>query len=146
MTEDAPQEPAGLTDKRRAVYLGAAVALLLALVIPVALLGGGSGGGGTPDGAAGSSGAASSGDVSGQSVEGRLTVVERDRLVLDTAEAVDGRNQVELSVRPQDAEAVDVIHLKDHATQGLPSRIFYEQEGEARYAVGQQDADTSPAP
>lgn len=146
--ERAAPVPEGLTSRRRGAYLAAALALLLTLVVPVALLSGGSGESGdgataTPTGA---SGAASSGKVSGPSFEGRIVVAEPTRLVINTAEPIDGQGQFELVVRSQDAAGVDVPHLRVHAAGGLPSRIFYEQEGKTRYAVGQQDADTAPNP
>lgn len=138
--------PEGLTPRRRGAYLLAAVALLLALVLPVVLLSGGSS---DDDGATtttDASGAASSGKVSGPSLEGRIVVAERNRLVINTAEPIDGQGQFELVVRPQDAPGLDVAHLRVHAQDGLPSRVFYEQEGKTRFAVGQQDADTAPSP
>ena len=142
---DATPAPEGLSSRRRGAYLAAAVALLLALVVPVVLLSGGS----DDDGATtttDASGAASSGKVSGPSLEGRIVVAEPDRLVINTSEPIDGQGQFELVVRPQDAAGVDVPHLLVHASDGLPSRIYYEQEGKTRYAVGQQDADTTPTP
>jgi hypothetical protein len=73
-------------------------------------------------------------------VDGRLTVVEQTRLVLQPN---DGGPQQTFSIRPTDVARLDLPHLETHAADQLPSRVFYETEGSTRYAVRVDDLPPS---
>jgi hypothetical protein len=100
--------------REKALWLAGAGVALLSLVV-VVVLAAGSGGGD---------------DESLRSFDGVLTVVEDDRLRLLLDEPADGRNEIELVVRPEDRAALDIQHLELHAAQALGTRIFYERDGE----------------
>jgi hypothetical protein len=85
-------------------------------------------------------GSDSSGGQSLESVEGILTEVESDRLVLEADEPLDGQSEVEFVVRIEDAAALDLRHLEVHAADRLPTRVYYEKSGGELYAVRAEDA------
>ena len=74
------------------------------------------------------------------STDGTLVVVELPRLVLRTFRPLDGRRDVEFSVREADEANFDVAHLRSHSSIGLPTRIYYVQEKDTLYAVYKEDA------
>jgi hypothetical protein len=74
------------------------------------------------------------------SVDGTLLVVEPDRLVLDAFTPVDGETEIEFAIREKDAAHFDLAHLRSHSSIALPTRLFYEREGDTYYAVYKEDA------
>ena len=81
--------------------------------------------------------------TSGSSVEGSITTVEPNRLVLRTERPIDGKRDVEFTVRPENAAALDLPHLETHVTDNLPVTLYFEREDDRLYAVRAEDA---PAP
>jgi hypothetical protein len=113
----------------RMKYLAAALLSLLAAVGLIALFGGGSD---EPDKPAGVDQLAF--------VDGTLAVVEQERLVMKPFEPVDGKAEIELVVRPQDAGNFDIAHLQSHSSVAIPTRIYYRREGDTFYAIYKEDA------
>lgn len=70
-------------------------------------------------------------------MDGTLAVVEESRLVLRPA---DGGEEVEFTVRPEDVGNFDIAHLQSHSSVGIPTRIYYEEEGGTKYALYKEDA------
>jgi hypothetical protein len=79
------------------------------------------------------------------SVDGTLLVVESDRLVLDTFTPIDGKQEVEFTIRPRDASHFDLAHLRSHSSIALPTRLFYERDGDEFFAVYKEDAPANSA-
>ena len=73
-------------------------------------------------------------------VDGTLVVVDLPRLVLKSFRPLDGKTELEFTVREQDRENFDVAHLRSHSSIGLPTRIYYLQENGKLYAVFKEDA------
>ena len=73
-------------------------------------------------------------------MDGTLVVVEPPKLVLSAFKPVDGQEEIEFTIRDQDKRNFDVAHLRSHSSIGLPTRIFYLEEGGKRYAVYKTDA------
>jgi hypothetical protein len=70
-------------------------------------------------------------------VDGTLSTVEQNRLVIKAFKPLAGRREVEFTIRPQDEEYFDIAHLQSHSAVALPVRIYYRRSGErylARYA------------
>ena len=103
--------------------LGGLIAVLL-IVVGVVLLAGGGG-----DDAKRSTG----------QMTGVLSEVSQSRLVLQPN---GGGGPQSFSVRPEDAKKLDFFHLEQHASDALPSIVFYEQEGGTRFATRVEDAPT----
>lgn len=78
-------------------------------------------------------------------VDGVMVEVDLPRLVLDAYEPVDGATEVEFRVREGDERYFDVVHLRAHSSIGLPTRVFYEQEGDTYWAVYKEDAPANNA-
>jgi hypothetical protein len=74
------------------------------------------------------------------SVDGTLLVVEPDRLVLDAFAPIDGRREIEFVVREQDRSHFDIAHLRSHSSIALPTRLYYERDGDTYVAVYKEDA------
>lgn len=74
-------------------------------------------------------------------VDGTLTTVERNRLVIKALEPLDGRRTVEFAIRPVDERYFDIAHLQSHSAVALPVRIYYRRSG-ARYLA--RYADDAP--
>ena len=110
--------------REKTLWLAGAGALLLSLIVVIALLAGSGGD-----------------DDSLRSFDGQLTVVDDDRLRLVLDEAVDGRNEIDFVVRPEDRQALDIPHLQLHSAQSLGTRIYYERDGEQYIA---READDVP--
>ena len=70
-------------------------------------------------------------------IDGTLTVVEQDRLVM---RPFDGQAEIEFAMTPQDAQNFDVAHLQSHSSVGIPTRIYYREQGGTKYAVYKEDA------
>lgn len=79
-------------------------------------------------------------------VDGVLTVVERDRLVLKPFQPLDGRSEVEFSVPEQYRQYFDLAHLRSHASVGIPTRIYYLEREGALVAVYKSDAPVNSRP
>jgi hypothetical protein len=117
------EQPAGL-DRRDLLRIVGLIAALLAIVGVVLLLGGNS----------------ASERSTGQE-QGVLTEVTETRLVLQPPA---GGKPVAFTVRPQDREQLDLFHLETHASDQLPSIVFYEQIGDERFATRVDDAPVNP--
>ena len=76
--------------------------------------------------------------------EGMLTQVEDDRLVLRTFKPVDGRRELVFRIREVDSRFVDAAHLRDHARDGLATRLWFERSAGAYYAREDADAPARP--
>jgi hypothetical protein len=74
--------------------------------------------------------------------DGVLTAVADDRLVLRTFRPVDGRRELTLVIRDEDARFVDVAHLREHARRRLATRLWFERS-RGEY-VAREDADAPP--
>ena len=114
------------TDPPRLKLLIAALAVCLAAVGLILLFGGGSSEPSKP---------ASAEDL--PYVDGTLVVAEETRLVL---RPTDGSAEVNFTIRPEDVGNFDIAHLQSHSSVGIPTRIFYEEEGGTKYAVYKEDA------
>jgi hypothetical protein len=115
----------------RMKYLALALSALLAAVGLFALFGGGSG---EPERPAGTQQL--------PFMDGTLTVVEQDRLVLRD---FDNTSQTTFAVKPEDAGNFDIAHLQSHSSVGIPTRIYYRDEGGTKYAVYKEDAPVNSA-
>jgi hypothetical protein len=73
-------------------------------------------------------------------MDGTLVVVEPPRLVLKPFEPVDGNEEIEFTIREQDTKNFDVAHLRSHSSIGLPTRLYYLEEGGKYFAVYKTDA------
>lgn len=73
-------------------------------------------------------------------VDGVLVVVELPDLVLDAYDPINGEQELSFKVREADSQYFDVVHLRAHSSIGLPTRLFYEEEGGQRWAVYKEDA------
>lgn len=100
------------------------VALLVVTALVLLATGGGSG---------------SDADRGELSRDGLLTVVEPDRLVLQT----DGGAETTFAVRPIDARRLDLAHLAEHRDQGLQSRVFFLRQDGELYATRVDDLQTT---
>ncbi len=110
----------------RLKLLLAAIAVCLAAVGLILLFGGGSSEPSRP---------ASAQDL--PYVDGTLVVAEETRLVLRPA---DGGPEVNFTIRPEDVGNFDIAHLQSHSSVGIPTRIYYEDDGGTRYAIYKEDA------
>jgi hypothetical protein len=121
-TEPPPAGPPAGLDRRDLIRLGGLIAVLL-LIVGIVLL---------------TSGGGSSERSTGQ-MQGVLTEVSRTRLVLQPN---NGGGPQEFDVRPEDAQRLDFFHLDQHASDALPSIVYYEQVGDTRFATRVEDAPT----
>ncbi len=72
--------------------------------------------------------------------DGVMVVVDLPRLVLESYSPVDGKREIEFRVRDSDLKYFDVVHLRAHSSIGLPTRVFYERDGDTYWAVYKEDA------
>jgi hypothetical protein len=70
-------------------------------------------------------------------------VVEETRLALRPA---DGSAEVNFTIRPEDVDNFDIAHLQSHSSVGIPTRIYYEEDGGTKYAVYKEDAPVNSQP
>ena len=70
-------------------------------------------------------------------MDGTLVVAEETRLVM---RPFDGGAEVEFAIRPADVGNFDIAHLQAHSSVGIPTRIYYDEEGGTKYAVYKEDA------
>jgi hypothetical protein len=78
-------------------------------------------------------------------VDGSLKVVEERELVLRPFRPVDGRREVRFEVRDADANRFDMAHLRAHSAIGVPTRIYYERDGDRYVARWKTDAPVNSA-
>ena len=121
-----PRDPEDDHEPPRMKFLALALAAALAAVGLYALFGGGSNEPARPAGTA---------DLA--FMDGTLTVVEEDRLVL---RAFDGQGETTFAIKPEDQGNFDIAHLQSHSSVGIPARIYYRDEGVTTYAVYKEDA------
>jgi hypothetical protein len=69
-------------------------------------------------------------------MDGVLAAVDTEKLVLTPS---GGGSPQTFDVRPIDARRLDLLHLQQHMTQQLPSRVHYLEEDGRRYAVRVDD-------
>ena len=118
---DGERQATGM-DRRDVLRLAGLIAALLVLVGIVLLAGGGGGG---------------SGETTSGRVQGVLTTVADDRLVLQPD---NGGAQEQFRIRPEDRRALDLFHLRQHAADKLPSIVHYEETDGTKYALRVDDA------
>lgn len=126
MTEDAG--PSRDTPRWRGLLPAAGALAVLAAVLVLGLT---LGGGGDDD--AGGLGY----------LDGIVVSADPTLIVLRPFRPVEGQTEVEMRVRPRDVAALDVEHLRAHAADGTPARIFYERRGGDYVA---RDATDAPRP
>lgn len=73
-------------------------------------------------------------------VDGVMARVDLPTLKLNAYTKVDGSDQITFHVREADLRYFDVVHLRAHASIGLPARLYYEREGGKLWAVYKEDA------
>ena len=73
-------------------------------------------------------------------VDGVVSEVAMPNITLEAFEPVSGEDSVTFEVRDADARYFDVIHLRAHSSIGLPTRVYYEDDGERIWAVYKEDA------
>jgi hypothetical protein len=73
-------------------------------------------------------------------VDGVVSEVNLPVVVLNAYAPVDGRTRLRFEVRAADQRYFDVVHLRAHSSIGLPTRIYYEDDGERLWAVYKEDA------
>ena len=110
--------------RERTLWLVGAGIALLSLIVAIVLAGG-----------------SGDGDGSVRSFDGVLVEVEDDRLLFYLDKPLDGRNQIELVVRPEDRPALDISHLEQHVVDRYPTRIYYERDGSQYVAREYKDLE-----
>ena len=70
-------------------------------------------------------------------LDGTLVVADETRLVM---RPFDGSAEVTFAIRPQDVQNFDIAHLQSHSSVGIPTRIYYEEQGGTKYAIYKEDA------
>ena len=119
--KNAPVDSGEYTSRQKALSLAVALLLLASVVVAVAVSSGGDGDGG--------------GDIADlPTADGVLVLVQPDRLRMRLQEPIDGQLEVDFHVRPEDQADLNVAHLQIHAADGLPTRIFYEED-DGRYVA-----------
>jgi hypothetical protein len=118
----------GLSDRDKWLWLGGTLGLLVALVVVVLVFAGGSGD--EPDLA---------------SADGVLTEVTADHVEMFASPPVEGRRRLRFLVEDADRASLDIPHLKLHVRDALPTRVFYEQDGDEYYIRRTEDLP-SPRP
>jgi hypothetical protein len=73
-------------------------------------------------------------------VDGTLTAVEDDRVVMKPFEPLDGKAEIEFEVREAYKRNFDLAHLRSHSAVGIPTRIYYRRDGDVYVAVYKTDA------
>ena len=124
--DESSPPPGSDYDPPRLKLILAAIAVCLAAVGLILLFGGGSSEPRKPASAEGR-----------PYIDGTLVVAEETRLVLRPG---DGGPEVEFTIRPEDVGNFDIAHLQSHSSVGIPTLIFYEEEGGTKYALYKEDA------
>ena len=78
-------------------------------------------------------------------VDGTLTAVEDDRLMMQPFEPLDGDVEIEFELREAYKQNFDVAHLRSHSAVGIPTRIYYRRDGDVYVAVYKTDAPANIA-
>ena len=73
-------------------------------------------------------------------VDGTLTTVEDNRLVMKPFEPLDGKTEVEFELRETYKKNFDLAHLRSHSAVGIPTRVYYRRDGDVFVAVYKTDA------
>lgn len=110
----------------RFTYIAIAITILVVAVAVALLFGGGSSEPAKPAAA-----------EKLEFMDGTLIVVEESRLVLRPANS---GGDVTFTIRPQDVGNFDIAHLQSHSSVGIPTRLFYDEQGGVKYAVYKEDA------
>ena len=74
-----------------------------------------------------------------QHVDGTLTVVENERLVLKPFDGAPDE-EMEFTISDPDLPNFDIAHMQSHSSVALPTRIYYEREGDRLMAKYKEDA------
>jgi hypothetical protein len=130
--DEDPSPPGSDYDLPRVKLILAAIGVCLAAVGIIMLFGGGSSEPSKPTSAEGQ-----------PYIDGTLVVVEETRLVLKPA---DGGPDITFAIRPQDVRNFDIAHLQSHSSVGIPTRIYYEEDGDTKYALYKEDAPVNSQP
>lgn len=69
--------------------------------------------------------------------DGTMSVVENDRLVMEPFE---GPAELEFVIDDADQANFDIAHMQSHSSVALPTRIYYEKQGDVLYARYKEDA------
>jgi hypothetical protein len=117
-----------------------ALLLLVSLVVAAALFSSGGGDGDAVDAAvARPAGVAADAPF----IDGLLTEVRTDRM---TIKPENGGAPVEMTIPPERARVLDLPHLVQfHQARSEPVRLFYEEDGEVKRAIGAVDLPGGPA-
>jgi hypothetical protein len=131
-TEPRPPEPPPPEpeyEPPRMKYLAAALAALLAAVGLFALFGGDSSEPSKPTSA-----------ENLPFIDGTLTVVEQNRLVLKPFTPYKGKSELNFVILPADQGNFDIAHLQSHSSVGIPTRLYFRDDRGTLYAVYKEDA------
>jgi hypothetical protein len=141
MTEGEPQDPARAAEDAAAaqrqtkiVALVGVSVTLLAVIGIVWLFGPGD-----------DSGSTSVDTAKLEQVDGTLVLVEDNKLVMQPFAPLDGQSEIEFTIRERDLQNFDIAHLQSHSAVALPTRIYYEKDGDTYYAVYKEDAPANSA-
>lgn len=107
------------SSRDRTFFAAAAAFLLVSLVAGLVLLGGGEGGSDT-------------GEL--ETADGVIVEVTNERLRMRLARPLDGEDVIELEVRDADRRTLDLPHLRDHSSFGLPTRVYFQRSGDSYLA------------
>lgn len=77
-------------------------------------------------------------------VDGTLTVVEEDRLALQPFDPAEP--EMEFVIREADLPNFDIAHMQSHSSVALPTRIYYEEDGDTLLARYKEDAPANSQP
>lgn len=121
-----------MTDRRDLLRLTGFLAALLVVTGAIVLA--------TSSGSKGDSGPSAPGGT--QTIDGIVMQVDAVKLVLRPA----GGQDVTFEIRAVDQPNFDVFHLKQHAADGLNTRVTYLQDGSRRYALRADDAPEPSVP
>jgi hypothetical protein len=114
-----------VTDRRDLLRMAAFLVVLLVAVGAILLATGGGSDSKEPAAAGGTQ------------VDGIVVDVSVERLVLRPS---DGRADMEFAIRPIDRPSFDVFHLRQHAADGLLTRVTFLRDGQTLYALSAEDA------
>lgn len=73
-------------------------------------------------------------------IDGVVSDVSLPTVTIEGYEPLEGATSVSFGVRDGDLRYFDVVHLRAHSSIGLPTRIYYERDGERLWAVYKEDA------
>jgi hypothetical protein len=139
MTESPHTEPPRNSQKSARPRIIAASVIGLVAVVGLFILFSGSAEDTAPAPAAITNATADGDGIGGLAfVDGTLLVVENTRLVLRPLDTE--RDAMEFVIRREDASNFDIAHMQSHSAVALPTRIYYEREGETLLAKYKEDA------